>query len=204
MASKMDAFFAVQAAVTPTDLTEFLLATEIVLSEKDPALELPEDKRAFANLYRKSREHSGPGTDNETGKINEKDLRTWVKEAQSLCAKYGRAEIGDQKIGQILSAPIIGDDGVWPCKEVRSVLEECGTADIAKVHMGVYNSRGAHFRGEGGGEERALAEKYRNWSRKLAFENPYVASVVEGIAETYDREAAREDSEAAVRRRLRH
>ena len=30
----------------------------MVLSEKDPALELPEDKRAFANLYGKSREHS--------------------------------------------------------------------------------------------------------------------------------------------------
>jgi addiction module HigA family antidote len=146
-----------------------------------------------------------PGTDNETGRINEKDLRTWVKEAQCLCAEYGRAEIGDQKIGQILSAPIIGDDGVWPCKEIRNVLEECGTSDLATgVQIGVYNSRGAHFRAEGGGDERALAEKYRNWSRKLAFEYPYVANVVEGIAETYDRQAEMEDSEAAVRRRLMH
>jgi hypothetical protein len=70
--------------------------------------------------------------------------------------------------------------------------------------IGVYNSRGVHARGEGGGPDRALAEKYRNWSRQLAFEYPYVAKVLEGIALEYDREAAREDSESAVRRRLGH
>jgi hypothetical protein len=145
-----------------------------------------------------------PGTD-ETGKIEEKALKAWVKEAQSLCVKHGRADIGDEKIGQLLSAPIIGRDGVWPCEEVRNVLEECGTSDIASgVHVGVYNSRGAHWRGEGGGQERDLAAKYRNWARKLAFEYPYVANLVEGIAVTYDRQAVMQDSESAVRRRLRY
>lgn len=146
-----------------------------------------------------------PGTD-DAGKINPDELRAWVKEAQSLCRKHGRAEIGDQKIGELLSsAKILGADGVWPCEQVRNVLEECGTPDMAKgVQIGVYNSRGAHARGEGGGEERAIAEKYRNWSRKLAFEFPYVASVAEEIARSYDRDAAWQDSESAVRRRLRH
>jgi addiction module HigA family antidote len=58
VSSKIDAFFAVQGSVTQKDLENFFFAAEIVLSEKDPALELPEDKRAFANLYGKSREHS--------------------------------------------------------------------------------------------------------------------------------------------------
>jgi addiction module HigA family antidote len=145
-----------------------------------------------------------PGTD-ENGKIDEKALRSWVMEAQSLCVKYGRSEIGDQKIGQLLSAPVVGEDGVWPCEAVRAVLEECGTSDIATgVQVGVYNSRGVHFRGEGGGQERDLAEKYRTWSRKLAFEYPYVADLVEGIVQTYDRQAEREDTDAAVRKRLRY
>jgi addiction module HigA family antidote len=145
-----------------------------------------------------------PGTD-DIGKIDEKALRAWVKEAQSLCVKYGRADIGDQRIGQLLSAPVIGADAIWPCEQVRNVLEECGTPNIATgVQIGVYNSRGVHFRGEGGEQERALAEKYRSWSRKLAFEYPYVANVVEGIAEGYDRQAEMEDSEAAVQRRLGH
>jgi len=147
-----------------------------------------------------------PGTD-ETGKVNEDALKAWVKEAQSLCIKYGRAEIGDQQIGQLLSAPILGADGIWPCEQVRKVLEECGTSHIAKgVQIGVYNSRGAHCRGldEGGGQERELAEKYRNWSRKLSFEYPYVANLVERIAATYDREAEMEDSEVVVQKRLRN
>jgi hypothetical protein len=143
-----------------------------------------------------------PGTD-DNGKIDEEALRAWVKEAQSLCATYGRAEIGDHKIGELLSASSVGRDGIWPCEEVRTVVEECGTPDMETgVQFGVYNSRGVHARSEGGGQERALAEKYRDWSRKLAFEYPYVANVVGRIAAEYDREAEWQDSEAAVRSRL--
>jgi len=95
--------------------------------------------------------------------------------------------------------------GVWPCAVVREVLEEMGSPDIALgMLIGVYNSRGVHWRGEGGAQERGLAEKYRNWSRQLAFEYPYVANLLEQIATGYDRDAAREDSEAAVHRRLRY
>jgi addiction module HigA family antidote len=145
-----------------------------------------------------------PGTE-AAGKIDEKDLNGWLKEARALCAKYGRVEIGDQMIGQLLSSAPVGTDGAWPSEEVRKVLEENGTRDIATgVQLGVYNSRGVHFRGDGGGEERALAQKYRNWSRALAFQYPYVSNVLEGIAQRYDRDAAMEDSEAAVRRRLMH
>jgi hypothetical protein len=145
-----------------------------------------------------------PGT-NAAGKIDEQALRAWVKETRSLCVKYGRAEIGDQMIGQLLSAASVGADGIWPCEEVRNVLEECGTHYIAiGVQVGVYNSRGAHFRGEGGDQERALAQTYRSWSRALAFKYPYVSNLLEGIAEKYSRQAEMEDSEAAVRRRLIH
>jgi hypothetical protein len=66
------------------------------------------------------------------------------------------------------------------------------------------NARGVHARGDGGDQERDLAATYRNWARQLAFEYPYVASVVEGIAEGYDREAEMWDSEDAVRRRVGH
>ena len=145
-----------------------------------------------------------PGTDT-AGKIDEQALSAWVKEARSLCIKSGRAEIGDQMIGQLLSAAAVGTDGAWPCEEVRKALEENPTRDIATgVQVGVYNSRGAHYRGEGGGQERALAQTYRSWSRALAFQYAYVSNLLEGIAQRYDREAEMEDSDAAVRRRLIH
>jgi addiction module HigA family antidote len=139
----------------------------------------------------------------DTGDIDEKALMAWVKEAQSLSAKYGRGDIGDIKIGRILSAAPVGTDGIWPCEPVRNVMEECGTAEMAEgFQTGVYNSRGVHARGEGGEQERVLAEKYRNWSRKLRFDHPYVATTVEGVAESYDQQAGWQDSESAVRRRL--
>jgi hypothetical protein len=138
------------------------------------------------------------------GTLNAADLKAWVTEARSLCREYGRAEIGDERIGQILAAAPAGDDGIWPCQPVREVLEDIASPEMALgIGVAVYNSRGVHFRDEDGAEDRALALKYRTWSRQLAFEYPYVADLVEQIAARYDRDADREASDAAVRRRLR-
>jgi hypothetical protein len=145
-----------------------------------------------------------PGTADD-GIIRAADLKAWVTEARSLCLEHGRADIGDQKIGQILAAAPLGDDGIWPCTPVRELLEDIASHEIA-TGMGIaaYNSRGVHHRSVAGADERALAAKYRTWSRQLAFEYPYVANLVEQIAARYDHEADRENSDAAVRRRLRH
>jgi alpha-L-fucosidase len=106
-------------------------------------------------------------------------------------------------IGQLLAAAPADSDGLWPCAPVREALEEAASLNIAAgMSMGVYNSRGAHWRGEGGDQERSLAEKYRTWAQRLQFESPYVANLLEQIASSYDREAAREDAEAAARKRL--
>jgi hypothetical protein len=72
------------------------------------------------------------------------------------------------------------------------------------AHTSVYNSRGVHWRGEGGNQERELAEKYRKWGQALRFSHPFVASkLLMGLANTYDQQASSEDTEASIRRRLR-
>jgi hypothetical protein len=72
------------------------------------------------------------------------------------------------------------------------------------AHTGVYNSRGVHWRGEGGDQEREIAAKYRKWGEALQFSHPFVASkLLMGLARTYENEASREDTEAGIRRRLR-
>ena len=58
VASKIDALFAVNKQVTEGNLTKFFRLAEYVLSESDPALDLPEDQRWAAGLYRKVRNHS--------------------------------------------------------------------------------------------------------------------------------------------------
>jgi addiction module HigA family antidote len=143
-----------------------------------------------------------PGTD-EGGVVDALALRGWLAEVRRLCAENGRATIGDHCLGQLLAASPGDEDGTWPCRAVCEVMEDVASPDIAEgFHIGVYNSRGVHFRGEGGEQERGLAGKYRAWAERLHFEFPYVGSVLEGIARSYEHEAVREDSEAAIRKRL--
>ncbi len=97
------------------------------------------------------------------------------------------------------------ETGEWPCLPVCEVMERVASQEIAKgFAVGIYNARGVHWRGEGGAQERELAAKYRNWAMKLVFDYPYVGSVLENIAASYDREAGWQDSEARVRKRLPH
>ena len=56
--SKIDALFAVSESVTESDIKRFFNVAEIVLSEKNPALDFPEDEQWLAGLRGKSREIS--------------------------------------------------------------------------------------------------------------------------------------------------
>ena len=56
--SKIDGLFAVAPWMTREDVVDFVDFAEYVLSESDPALELPADQRWAAGLYGKLREHS--------------------------------------------------------------------------------------------------------------------------------------------------
>ena len=58
VASKIDALFALNKYVTEKNLADFFFLAEYVLSESDPALDLPEDQRWAAGLYGKVRNHS--------------------------------------------------------------------------------------------------------------------------------------------------
>lgn len=166
----------------------------------------PEQRSAVAlaayRLLQRLRRVPGTGED---GHIDAAALGTWIAEARRLCQGYGRSSVGDHCIGQLLAGAPGDENGTWPCAAVCQAMEEIASPDIAEgFQIGVYNSRGVHFRGEGGEEERGIAAKYRAWAERRQFDYPYVGSILNGIAKSYEREAAREDSEAAVRKRLLH
>ncbi len=56
--SKIDIFYAAQRLVTAADLSRFFDFAEVVLSEQNPALDLPDDKRWLSDIYGKTRKHS--------------------------------------------------------------------------------------------------------------------------------------------------
>ncbi|MDR6841329.1 HigA family addiction module antitoxin [Pseudoxanthomonas sacheonensis] len=145
-----------------------------------------------------------PGQD-DLGELEEKRLGAWVKAVREACSQIARLEVGDICIGKLLSTAEVGDDGVWPCVPVRQVLEDIHSRAIMRgAHTGLYNSRGAIWRGEGGDQERGLADKYRAWANELQYSHPFVASeLLMGMARTYEAEASREDTQARIRRRMR-
>ena len=72
-------------------------------------------------------------------------------------------------------------------------------------NISIYNGRGVHCRsGVGGEQERELAAQYRGWAKLCAFDYPYVSSVLESIAVTYDSDAEWHDAETKINKRLRH
>ncbi len=80
-------------------------------------------------------------------------------------------------------------------------MEGIASPEIGRgFDIGVHNSRGAHWRGEGGAQERELAAKYRAWAERLHFDYPYVGAVIEGIAKSYEHEAGWQDSKAKITR----
>ncbi len=142
---------------------------------------------------------------NDLGELEVTRLAKWIATVRHSCMELSRVDIADLCIGKLLSCAPVGEDGVWPCEPVRDVLEEIQSESMVQgAHTGVYNSRGVHWRGEGGEQERELAAKYRKWGQALQVSHPFVASnLLQELARTYEYEASREDTEAGIRRRLR-
>lgn len=144
-----------------------------------------------------------PGYD-DLGVLQPDRLAKWIATVRKSCAELSRADVADTCLGRMLANAPVGKDGAWPCEPVRQAMEDIQSdAMMRGAHTGVYNSRGVVWRGEGGDQERELAEKYRNWGQALQSSHPYVASkLLMELARTYEREASNHDTEAGIRRRL--
>lgn len=143
---------------------------------------------------------------NDLGELETERLRKWVTIVRESCEELSRSEVGDLCIGKLLSASNIGKDNIWPCEEIREVLEDIQSEDLIRgMCTGVFNSRGVTTRmlGDGGDQERKLAEKYRGFGQKMLSSHPYVAAkLLFGIAESYEHDAKRCDADASARLRL--
>ena len=125
-----------------------------------------------------------------------------MEEVRDLCSEHGRAEIGDQMIGQLLSKAEPEKDGTWPCIAVCEVMERIASSEMGLgFEVGVFNARGIHIRDVGGTQERELAENYQDRSKRLSFTFPFVSRVVEGLADSYEDQAAWFDDKSEIEER---
>ena len=145
-----------------------------------------------------------PGQDELDLDVKKKRLFDWVERIRLSCAQLELVEAADYNLGVMLSRAPLGEDGVWPSEPVRELLEELRSEDVSKgVCTGLYNARGIHVCGEGGAEERELADKYRRWADALKFSHPFVSSfLLERMVRVYEQEAGQQDVEAAIQERF--
>ncbi|HEY2292829.1 MAG TPA: hypothetical protein VGM86_19175 [Thermoanaerobaculia bacterium] len=144
-----------------------------------------------------------PGT-REDGTIDGEALKQWIYEARDLLGTAHRLEVGDIHIGSVLASSPPAPNGIWPCVEVRDVLEVLQSAEVESgLQMRIHNDRGVTMRGmlDGGGQELELAAKYREQSEQLADQWPRTAAVLRGLAGSYEQEARHYEADAERRRK---
>ncbi|HLK14040.1 MAG TPA: hypothetical protein VKT78_04480, partial [Fimbriimonadaceae bacterium] len=136
----------------------------------------------------------------DDGSVDRDHLHRWVHRARLALDERDRADIGDEVIGQVLSAAPIDDaDGAWPAIPVRELIEAIGSRQLETgVHIGRINSRGVTTRGvyDGGTQEREIAKGYRKWAATTRAMWPRTTRLLDGLADSYERDADRLDAEA--------
>jgi len=141
-----------------------------------------------------------PGTTGNS--IDTKVLNNWVDEARNLLKNSGRKEIGDDKIGELLSCSQDGEDGIWPYEAIRDVIERIQSPELDKaIICGKRNARGVTSRSPyaGGEQERVLVAKYNNDAESIQLLYPRTADILRSIAKGYEWDAEREDREVDLR-----
>jgi excisionase family DNA binding protein len=178
------------------------LASRVFRGKNEPERKFNEQETALAHqawrVLRNWRQLPGRGED----AIDAKHLKQWVDDARLEFAETNRADIGDELIGQVLSASPDGADGLWPAEPVREIIETIGSQDLESgIHTGVINARGFTSRGifDGGKLEWDLATRYRELSKQTASRWRRTSRVLRRLAEDYERQARQNDAEAAVR-----
>ncbi len=142
-----------------------------------------------------------PGVSGEDS-IDHEALASWVSEARRLCQEQGRREIGDTKIGELLSGCPADPDGLWPCTAVRDLLDLTSSTSMARgFSLGKLNREGVTLRSldDGGEPERENRDGFLADAEKVRATHPFTARVLRQIAESYEGRARYQDSEAEWR-----
>ncbi|MGJ8629027.1 MAG: helix-turn-helix transcriptional regulator [Sulfitobacter sp.] len=164
-----------------------------------------ERKRAASNAHTfLSALSSVPGVDDE-GLINADKLKSWILDARRISEKTGHRSTLDYQVGELIAHAPTDEDGIWPTEPVREAVNELYSSDMERgIAIGRSNMRGAVWRGEGGAQERELADQHEGWAKACEYDHPRMAAILRGMADKYNREAEWQDNEAMIRRRMRY
>lgn len=187
--------------VLETNPEEFVHLVETAFRAKSPARSADtkdgNPSRAALAYEVLSEWRSIPGT-MENGSVDGQALKDWVERARLLLSASDRADIGDEMIGQLLSAGGSFAPEGWPAPGVAEVIETTASVALESgLHIGLTNGRGVTVRDpfDGGKQEHELAQRFnllsvasQAWSR--------TSRVLKAVAGQYERRALEEDRRA--------
>ena len=134
--------------------------------------------------------------------LDEHALGSWIAGVRQLGVDTDRAAVTDNFVGRLLAHAPPDADGGWPHRSVRDEIERAQSMELERgIQLERYNMRGVHGKQvfEGGDQERALAEESARNAR-LAAAWPRTSALLSAIARGWERDAEREDMEAAQRK----
>lgn len=141
---------------------------------------------------------AAPATDGLGSALNQVALEEWISAVRAANKDPERNSLYDVYIGQALAHAPHDDDGGWPHRIVRDVIEVLQADDIERgIATERFNMRGVFMKSifEGGAQERDLAQKYRSWS-ELAASWIRTSALLENIAKRWDAGAEEADLRA--------
>lgn len=127
---------------------------------------------------------------NKEMELDEATFKAFIKEVRNQSQKIGILDACDRVLGQILSHSPREDDGKSILTIVADVLDLFDAEDLRRgFYLGTVNQRGAHMRDKGGKQERALADKYKQYAKPWVISHSHVSQMFEDIARSYESEA---------------
>ena len=136
---------------------------------------------------------------NKNMKLNEPDFKAFIKEVRAQSEGFGILDSCDRLLGRILSHSPCEDDDKSILTMVADFLDLFDAENIRRgFGNGIVNQRGAHWRDKGGKQERALADKYRQYAKPWVISHPHVSQMFEDIARSYESEAKYWDNQAKL------
>jgi hypothetical protein len=175
---------------------------EVFVGENDAAVELDDQAKVRARVSYSLLSHflqlpglTPAGLDGEV-------LASWVDNVRRLGEQTGRAAVTYNYIGRLLAHAPPDEDGGWPHRAVRDQIERLRSEELERgLQLARYNMRGVHGKQifEGGDQERVLAQENAR-SAAIAAAWPRTSALLTAIAKGWERDAEREDIEAAQRK----
>ena len=138
------------------------------------------------------------------GDFNHVQFSDWMKKTRELADKAGYLKQIDMQIGQILRHLPKGDGKLIFPENVLQWLEKHGTEEMFRaLSTSYFDSRGIYSKSfdDGGGQERKIADKYRNIGESLPSDYPRLAKIFTDLASSYEEMAKYQDTDAELRDR---